>query len=485
VLAAGAVFAAAGTAAADNGLHRPPLADAAVAVSPASVAAGAATELRVTFTLGSHPAAIADGELQLEAPEGWTLTGLSLGAPSTCDTADAAFTFGGGSARVSHLSCSSGDTVLLDVAVQTPPATLATPYAFSGSLKTRPGGRRRSDNVWRLADASVTVTTAAPAAPVASAFVGRSGQQLVLGGKTYTFTGLNVYNANSRGQCGPVVDLGSALDQWGAGKEAIRAWFFQGLATSDGQRDWTAFDQTLATAKAHGYRVIVTLANQWADCDRGYGYKTEQWYRSGYRSPDPAGTVSYRDYVAEIVARYKDDPTILMWQLMNEAEDREGPEGPCASDASTVLESWTADVSGLIKSIDPNHLVSLGTLGGGTCGASYTQYQSLHDLSTIDVCEVHDNGNAYATLPGDQWNGMQAEFDFCHALGKPAFVGEIAISTGEAGTVGDRATRFDAKLSAQFAAGSVGEVAWLWSPADSIGYDIGPGDPALDVLGSF
>ena len=31
----------------------------------------------------------------------------------------------------------------------------------------------------------------------------------------------------------------------------------------------------------------------------------------------------------------------------------------------------------------------------------------------------------------------------------------------------------------------IGELAWLWSPFDSIGYDIGPGDPALAVLGSF
>jgi hypothetical protein len=78
---------------------------------------------------------------------------------------------------------------------------------------------------------------------------------------------------------------------------------------------------------------------------------------------------------------------------------------------------------------------------------------------------------------------MQAEINFCNNLNKPLFVGEMAIATED--SLQARAGLFRAKLTAQFGAGVVGEVAWLWSPHDSIGYDIGPGDPALDVLGSF
>ena len=63
----------------------------------------------------------------------------------------------------------------------------------------------------------------------------------------------------------------------------LRAWFFQQLATTDGQRDWTAFDRTLATARAHGYRVVATLIDQWGNCGaangQGYGYKDAAWYR--------------------------------------------------------------------------------------------------------------------------------------------------------------------------------------------------------------
>src|SRR5262249_49607652 len=154
--------------------------------------------------------------------------------------------------------------------------------------------------------------------------------------------------------------------------------FFQDMATTNGARSWSRFDSTLATAAAHGYRVIATLANQWSDCDQGYGYKTSSWYQSGYTSKDPAGTESYREYVRDVVTRYANNPTILMWQLINEAEAKTSQSGSCPSNAASILQTWASDVSGLIKAIDANHLVSIGTTGTGECGAFSTEYQTLH-----------------------------------------------------------------------------------------------------------
>jgi mannan endo-1,4-beta-mannosidase len=101
--------------------------------------------------------------------------------------------------------------------------------------------------------------------------------------------------------------------------------------------------------------------------------------------------VAYRQWVRQVVTRYRFSPTILAWQLLNEAEDA-ASDGSCPADASAVLKTWAADVSGLIKSIDRNHLVSLGTIGSGQCGASFTEYKDLHSLPTIDLCEFHDYG---------------------------------------------------------------------------------------------
>jgi mannan endo-1,4-beta-mannosidase len=326
-----------------------------------------------------------------------------------------------------------------------------------------------------------------------SAFVTRQGTKLFLSGKPYRFTGLNIYNANSTNDnCWYSMGSGSILDrslrEIGPGKEVFRAWFFQSLATRNGQRDWAAFDHTLAVARRHGYKVIVTLANQWGDCEPGSGYRDELWYRAGYKLPDPSGIVSYRDWVQEVVARYRFSPTVLAWQLMNEAEVKASRDAPvCPVDAAQVLKDWAADVSALIKSIDRAHLVSLGTMGGGQCGASWHEYKDVHSVATIDLCEYHDYSPT-SPMPGDEWNGLAFRIQQCNELGKPLFVGETGIKPSEVGgTLRARAAAFHAKFRAQFGAGVVGELAWAWSALGSTldNYDIGPRDPTLYVLGWY
>lgn len=327
-------------------------------------------------------------------------------------------------------------------------------------------------------------------------FVGRSGTNLELDGQPYRFSGINIYNANNLSGCWYAMGSGSTLDDSlsaissTGGPKVMRAWFFQALATDGGARDWSAIDNTLAVAAAHGTRVIATLGNQWSDCDGPGGgagsYKDHAWYTGGYTEPDPAGTGSYRDWVAEIVDRYKNDPTILAWQLLNEAEVKPSEGSSCSPDAAVTLKDFADDVSGLIKSIDANHLVSLGTMGGGQCGAQGAEYQDVHDLATIDLCEYHDYGSPTTLMPGDQWNGLQVRVDQCNALDKPLFVGETGIRQEDLPTLQSRANAFRAKFGAQFLAGVDGELVWAWNKDGSAGsYDIGPGDPVLALLDEF
>src|SRR5665811_519020 len=92
-------------------------------------------------------------------------------------------------------------------------------------------------------------------------------------------------------------------------------------------------------------------------------------------SPPVAETVSSRQWVQEVVSRYKNDPTIAMWQLMNEAEIKTGDSSSsCASTAD--LYNFATDVSGMVKSIDPNHLVNLCLL--------YTS-DAADDLTRVDL----------------------------------------------------------------------------------------------------
>ena len=139
----------------------------------------------------------------------------------------------------------------------------------------------------------------------------------MLDGSPFLFSGLNIPNANSDGTCFTAIDLDQALTDIGPGKAVMRAWFFQNMATTSGERNWSRFEATLATAASHNVRVIPVLANQWADCETGLGYKTKAWYQAGYQTVvDPDGTATYRDWVAEVVTRYKNNPTVAFWQLI-------------------------------------------------------------------------------------------------------------------------------------------------------------------------
>jgi len=299
-------------------------------------------------------------------------------------------------------------------------------------------------------------------------FVTVHDTRLWLNGRQYHFTGLNYYNANSRDNCGPTpASLHRDFADWGPGGMVMRAWFYQELATTNGKRDWSAFDHTLAVARRHGVKVIATLADQWGDCEANEAYKTESWYARGYRrrlagSGLPA---SYRTYVREIVARYRHDPTILAWQLVNEAEDATADDGPCSRTATATLKAFASDVAGMIKVHDRNHLVSLGTIGDGHCGTDGGQYVAVHRLRSIDVCEYHEYDAPLDLMPGDARNGLARRISQCRALGKPLIVGESGIKTASVGGLDARARAFAAKLDAEFAAGVAGFLPWMWVDA--------------------
>jgi hypothetical protein len=337
-------------------------------------------------------------------------------------------------------------------------------------------------------------TSTAPPPDPLTGFVRATGTRLTLNGEPYRFKGFNIYNANSRDNCWYPLGydnnaLGNALIAVGPGQNAFRAWFFQDLATTNGKRDWSAFDHTIAVAREHNVRIVATLADQWGSCDSGPGgavFKGDAWYTSDYRSVvAPGSTRPYRDWVAEVVTRYRNEPAILGWQLMNEAEIRRDINSSCTAGGAAILKTWAADVSSLVKALDANHLVSLGTLGGGQCGMQGDEYRSIHNLATIDLCEYHDY--LPEAMPGDQWNGLALRLSQCAALGKPLFVGE----TGQRDmSLSARADLFALKFATQFGAGVVGELIWALriesqGGSSTTNYDMGPDDPAVSLFARY
>jgi len=333
-----------------------------------------------------------------------------------------------------------------------------------------------------------------------SGFVRRSGRQLTLNGKPYRFVGLNMYSATTNFSfswgCGvdDTATIAADLTSLRPYQNVVRSWFFQQMATvkpANGgpSRNWTAFDLLLDSARARNIKVIPVLGDQWGDCEATTGSveKIESWYaasggNTGYKlTPMNADVnLSYRDWVSQVVTRYKDRTEILMWQMMNEAEIKVAAGGACGS--SATLKTWADDIAALIKSIDTNHLVCVGSLGIQQCGILGDDYQTLHSGSNIDICEYHDYAYPSEAMPTGS-SKLSHRLTQAAALGKPIFVGEMAMDQAEA----NRTTWMTSKINTQFAQGVAGYLLWNWVRGASPGtwYEIGLNDPVLPTLAAY
>ena len=167
-------------------------------------------------------------------------------------------------------------------------------------------------------------------------------------------------------------------------------------------------DYLLAEMAERGMKAVLYINNSW-EWSGGYGMYLE-WAGAGKALiPAEVGYVPfmesvsrfvtndkakelYYNHVKHVVSRtntvtgkaYKDDPTIFSWQIGNEPRCfRNDPEGQ----AAFVDFMWTS--AALIKSIDPNHMVSSGSEGSWGCENSMDLYERIHSCPDIDYMNIH------------------------------------------------------------------------------------------------
>jgi mannan endo-1,4-beta-mannosidase len=347
-------------------------------------------------------------------------------------------------------------------------------------------------------------------------FVARSGQRLLLDGHPWRFIGFNDYELSSlpgRTHCGRAVDdetVNSVMqDAEDSGASVIRTWFFQSyydMSNTSGRwrrirPAWTAFDRVLAAAAAHHLLVIPVLVNEWPNCEPSTSAKGIAFFHTGYTHPAYGYPLSFKQYAATVARHYADDSTIAFWQLGNELQS-DSPSG-CEEHASAdALRAFADQMTTVIKSVDPHHLVSLGTVGADQCGLAGGDYQYVY-AGRIDVCEYHDYGVATSSIPNGA-NSLAERIQQCRALDKPLFIGESGIpaDTNDFGQSTGRITNtslqlragfFDAKITAAFNAGIVGYVIWdkrqdASNSAINYGsgrYMVGPDDPTNRVTAAL
>ena len=122
---------------------------------------------------------------------------------------------------------------------------------------------------------------------------------------------------------------------------------------------------------------------------------------------------------------YRNDPTIFAWEIANE------PRGPTVS---PEYQAWVRRLGRLIKSLDRNHLVALGSDGTGGLGP----FRAEFDHPEVDFTTVHmwpekfkwfDGEQAdVATAIGRARGFLTSHVQWSEQMGKPLVVEAFALS---------------------------------------------------------
>ena len=222
-------------------------------------------------------------------------------------------------------------------------------------------------------------------------------------------------------------------------------------------------DHALAEMGRRGISAVIYLTNfwEWSGGMMTYLYWTKggryvnmndpahPWPEFPDMSSDFYGHAAavrmFDDYVRAVVGRrntvtgrlYRDDPAILSWQLAN--EPRPGGSDAAARRHMKAYLSWIDGSARLIKSIDPNHMVSTGSEGTQGCDDEDQCVIDAHGSSAIDYVNAHiwpqnwnwaDPKDLAGTWPAVERNTrdyLARQVAIAKGLGKPLVIEEFGM----------------------------------------------------------
>jgi mannan endo-1,4-beta-mannosidase len=307
-------------------------------------------------------------------------------------------------------------------------------------------------------------------------FVKQAGPELRLHGRPFRFAGANNYYLMYKSQymVDDVLETAAAnnfrvLRTWGSLdigtldgspptsihgiQEGVyfQYWDGDGPAYNDGPDGLEHLDYVVWKAGQEGLKLVIPLVNNWQDfggMDQYVRWRESQFepgsrefYHDDFYS-DPVIRGWYKDWIAHLLNRtniysglkYKDDPTIMTWELGNEPRCKGSGLYPPSADCSTqILIDWADNVSHFIKRIDSKHLVSVGDEGfyciegaqhwTENCGEGVDTI-AFTQLEQIDVMSFHLYPDHWGTSAawGTEW--IARHLQDARKLRKPAMLGE-------------------------------------------------------------
>jgi mannan endo-1,4-beta-mannosidase len=314
-----------------------------------------------------------------------------------------------------------------------------------------------------------------PSSSAPTGFVRRDGMRLLLEGKPYRFVGANIWYGAYLGADAAFGDrarLSRELDRLkalgvtnlrilaSAEEGPLKSSIKPGFRTKDGWNEvlLTGLDYCLAEVGKRGMKAVLYLSNFW---EWSGGMGTYLWYATGkymdmgdpahpwpefpdhnagfYRS-QPA-VAMFHAHVRQLVGRtnrvtgiaYREDPTIMAWQLCN--EPRAGVTESVIVETLPAYHDWISGSVRLIRSLDPNHLVSLGHEGTIATGDREDRVAEAHaqlDYVTAHIWPLNWGWVNGKDLAGSWQSGsakvtayLQAHERIAKALNKPLILEEF------------------------------------------------------------
>lgn len=323
-----------------------------------------------------------------------------------------------------------------------------------------------SDNIVSVDKIDATAcTTTTP--PPTTGFVTRSGKNLMLDGKVWKFIGVNAFGLTGCRTGTP--DTQAVMDAFFSSLPAntlTRTWAFKPFGT-------TGVDRAVATAAAHNQKITLALADGANYCNDG-GHDAA-FYAGGFRG-------AYFDWIRTVVPRYKDSKALAFWEIMNE---------PGNGSTDAVMRTFFDETAALIKSLDPNHLISSGSQAEYVSGTQ--NYAYVHGGPNIDLASLHEYDYEYndsKTIVSGHFSPTLAAMS---SINKPLYIGEVGVRLNNTCMTGQqRADVTVQKANAYFNGGAIGLLYWTWvsnPPSDSCTlptpYEIGASSPIMTAIRNY
>ena len=278
-------------------------------------------------------------------------------------------------------------------------------------------------------------------------FITKFGTDIYLNNKAFYFSGANQYYLfyKSQKMVDEVIEDAAQMNlniirTWGfCDGESKEGYSFQPKPRVYDEATFKKMDYILYKSSKHNIKLVIPLVNNWDDMGGMAQYG--RWANT-YNHDDFYGhpwiRQVYKDYINYFLNRtntitgiqYKDDPTIAIWELGNEPRHQ-------SETTSTTFQNWVEEMSRYIKSIDPNHLVSIGDEGflannpkgdwlhNGSQGNDWVQNNMV---SSIDIVTFHLYPDTWGLSEEQSKFWISEHLDIAkNVIKKPVYMGEFGV----------------------------------------------------------